>query len=52
MKYSFIREHRKIYSQSRMCNVLDVSSSGYYDWIDRPESLRSVEYRRMKKADI
>jgi len=25
----------------RMCSVLGVSSSGYYDWIDRPESNRS-----------
>ena len=47
MKYSFIREHRKAYSLARLCRMLDVSSSGYYDWIDRPESLRSVEHRRL-----
>ena len=24
-----------------MCRVLEVSKSGYYDWLDRPESTRS-----------
>jgi len=27
--------------------VLDVSTSGYYDWVDRPESARSQENRRL-----
>jgi len=31
----------------RMCEVLEVSSSGYYDWIDRPESNRARENRRL-----
>ena len=30
-----------------MCEVLEVSTSGYYDWIDRPESRRSRENRRL-----
>ena len=28
-----------------MCRVLEVSRSGYYDWIDRPESLRTKRHR-------
>jgi putative transposase len=28
-----------------MCRVLEVSRSGYYDWIDRPESNRSKRHR-------
>jgi putative transposase len=30
-----------------MCDVLGVSSSGYYDWLDRPESARGKENRQL-----
>lgn len=30
-----------------MCQVLGVSTSGYYDWLGRPESLRRQENRRL-----
>lgn len=32
-----------------MCEVLSVSTSGYYDWLDRPESRRSIENRRLTR---
>jgi putative transposase len=32
-----------------MCEVLDVSKSGYYDWVDRPESARSKRHRILRK---
>ena len=47
MKYAFIREHQQQYTVKRMCKVLRVSSSGYYDWIDRPESERSKSNRAL-----
>lgn len=47
MKFEFIRAHRKEYKITRMCDVLEVSSSGYYDRLDRPESARSQENRRL-----
>ena len=28
-----------------MCRLLEVSRSGYYDWLDRPESLRTKRHR-------
>jgi putative transposase len=28
-----------------MCRVMEVSKSGYYDWVDRPESNRSKRHR-------
>lgn len=47
MKYAFIRAHQHEHKVGRMCEVLEVSSSGYYDWVDRPESRRSLENRRL-----
>jgi putative transposase len=47
VKYAFIREYRHVHEIRRLCEVLDVSASGYYDWVDRPESKRSKENRRL-----
>jgi transposase InsO family protein len=47
VKYAFIREHQAQFTVKRMCGVLGVSSSGYYDWIDRPESQRSRSNRSL-----
>ena len=47
MKYAFIREHRSQYPFTRLCEMLEVSSSGYHDWRDRPESNRSRENKRL-----
>ena len=32
-----------------MCQVLDVSRSGYYDWVDRPESEHRKRHRALRK---
>jgi hypothetical protein len=29
-----------------MCEMMEVSQSAYYDWLNRPESARSLEDRR------
>jgi len=42
MKFKWIHEHRKMFSVKRMCYVLDVSKGGYYDWLERPESNRTL----------
>jgi putative transposase len=47
VKYAFIREHRRQYTFSRLCAVLGVSTSGYHDWRDRPESHRRQENKRL-----
>ena len=47
MKYAFIRAQQNKHKVQRMCEVLEVSASGYYDWADRPESARVRENRRL-----
>lgn len=47
MKYEFIKANRDEFRVSRMCAVLQVSMSGFYGWLRRPESRRSRENRRL-----
>ena len=47
MKYAFIQQHREEHKVTRMCEVLEVSPSGFYDWVDRPESARRRENREL-----
>lgn len=47
MKYDFIQSHRKEYKIVRLCDVLEVSASGFYDWLERPESHRCQENRKL-----
>lgn len=47
MKYAFIREHSEVHKITRLCALLEVSSSGFYDWFDRPESNRTRENREL-----
>jgi transposase InsO family protein len=47
VKYAFVREHRNEFRVARLCRVLRVSRSGYYHWVDRPESHRAREDREL-----
>lgn len=45
--YEQVREQEHEYPVSIQCEVLGVSTSGYYDWKDRPESPRAVENKML-----
>ncbi|WP_156623493.1 IS3 family transposase [Faucicola atlantae] len=45
-KYAFMQQHRKEYSTSRMARLLEVSLSGYYDWLKRGISKRKQHHNR------
>ena len=49
MKYAWIHEHRDSLPVSTMCEVLDVSTSGYYAWIDRKPSPRALRHERIRQ---
>ena len=50
MKYAWIREHRDSFPVTVQCEVLEVSASGYYDWLDRPPSPRAERHEQIQAA--
>lgn len=49
MKYEFTQAHRFAFAVVKMCNVLRVSRSGYYGFVERPESRLSIENKMLLK---
>jgi len=50
VKYAWITQHRGSFPVTVMCNVLNVSPSGYYDSIGRPPSARAKRHQRIQQA--
>jgi putative transposase len=46
VKYAFIHQQGKSHPIVQLCQVLGVSTSGYYDWMLRPEGNRAKSHRR------
>ena len=47
VKYAFIKTHRGEFDTAVMCRLLDVSRSGFYDWLRHPLSDRALEDQRL-----
>jgi putative transposase len=43
VKYAYIRDNQYEYPIVRLCSLLEVSTSGYYDWKDRPLSKQTLD---------
>lgn len=50
MRYQWIQKHRRHYPVALMCNVLQVSPSGYYDWRVREPSLPQQQRAKIAQA--
>ena len=50
MKYAWITEHRDSFPIAIMCDVLRVSTSGYYDALEREPSSRAQRHQRIQQA--
>jgi putative transposase len=49
VKFAFLKEHLTGFAIGIICDVLQVSRSGYYAWLKRPQSNRAA--RRIKLAE-
>jgi len=47
MKYRFVENNRSAYGVKRMCRILRISRSGYYDWRGREPSQRQLRHERL-----
>lgn len=50
MRFPFIANHRHIWPVSWLCEVLDVSRSGFHAWLNRPASTREIHDAKLVTA--
>ncbi len=47
MKYGFVDSNKELYAVKALCAALKVSRRGYYNWVNRADSVRTVENQRL-----
>lgn len=47
MKFAFIAKHREIWQTRQLCQTLNVSRGGFYEWMSRPEASRTKVNRQL-----
>jgi putative transposase len=47
MRYAFVRDEANTHSVEMLCDLMEVSRSGYYAWESRSESNRTQDYQRL-----
>ncbi|MEZ5887879.1 MAG: IS3 family transposase [Paracoccaceae bacterium] len=50
MRFAFIAKHRHIWPISWLCEVLEVSRSGFHAWLNRPTSTREIHDAKLVTA--
>ena len=49
LRYRFIQQHCGQFAVATLCNVMQVTRSGYYAWLKRPKSNRSTQNEQLVK---
>ena len=48
-KFAFVDAEKARYPIMKMCSWLDVSTSGYYEWLDRPPSATAQRRKHLAR---
>jgi putative transposase len=49
MRFQFVEDHRDTFPVTRLCELVEVSTSGYYAWRSRPVSQREMANQELLK---